>query len=32
MQMPLWCLLYGHGEIDVRGLREALIEAGIGIS
>ncbi|MCK9525810.1 MAG: SpoIVB peptidase [Limnochordia bacterium] len=22
--------LYGHGEIDVRGLREALIEAGIG--
>ncbi len=22
--------LYGHGEIDVRGLREALVEAGIG--
>ncbi|HBG01298.1 MAG TPA: methylaspartate mutase subunit S [Firmicutes bacterium] len=22
--------LYGHGEIDVRGLRDALIEAGIG--
>lgn len=22
--------LYGHGEIDVRGLREALIESGIG--
>lgn len=22
--------LYGHGEIDVRGLRESLIEAGIG--
>jgi methylaspartate mutase sigma subunit len=22
--------LYGHGEIDVRSLREALIEAGIG--
>ncbi len=22
--------LYGHAEIDVRGLRDALIEAGIG--